>query len=66
MNKKLEKIINDANQIGDEELQKLYIKKELAKIEDELTGADFDELEKEVEQGLADLKKDLQDYGQNL
>jgi hypothetical protein len=65
MNEKLKKIYDDASEIADEALQRAYVKKEVRKIEDELTDSDFDEFytlaEKELkllQEGLKELKKE--------
>jgi len=52
MNGKLKKILADAEDIGDEELAKLYIEKEMSKIEDEITDADIEEV---YQSALADV-----------
>ena len=59
MNKKIEKILEDASQIGDDELQELFIKKEYSKIEDELTDKDLYELINSTKQEIKELETEM-------
>jgi FAD synthase len=59
MNSKLRKILDDAEQISNEELQEVYMKKEMGKIYDEISFSDIDELKKEIDTDIVNLELSL-------